>query len=94
MCDGLFNVDDYPPCREVTFRVTKAPWLRLPLVPMIVSWYCPGVVLEVGVTVRVLVPEPLGIGFLLKVAVTPVGSGSRLKVTLPAKPFDGVTVNV
>jgi hypothetical protein len=47
-------------------------------------------VLEVVVTVRVLVPEPLGTGFVLKVAFTPAGSGPKLKLTLPAKPFDGV----
>jgi hypothetical protein len=50
------------------------------------------VVLEAVVTVRVLVPEPLGIGFVLKVAFTPEGSVPTLKLTLPAKPFDGVSV--
>jgi hypothetical protein len=53
----------------------------------------PGVLLEVGVTVRVLVPEPLGIVFVLSVAVASEGGGA-LKLTLPAKPFVGATVTV
>jgi hypothetical protein len=47
-------------------------------------------VLEAVVTLRVLLPDPPGTGFMLKVAFTPAGSGPKLKVTLPAKPFDGV----
>jgi hypothetical protein len=47
-------------------------------------------VLEGVVTVRVLVPEPLGTGFVLRVAFAPAGSPATLKLTLPAKPFDGV----
>jgi hypothetical protein len=51
-------------------------------------------VLEAVVTVSVLVPDPLGIGFVLKAAFTPAGSAPKLKLTLPAKPFDGVSVSV
>jgi hypothetical protein len=51
-------------------------------------------VLEVVVTVRVLLPDPPGTGFVLKVAFTPTGSGYKLKVTPPAKPFDGVRDSV
>jgi hypothetical protein len=45
----------------------------------------------VGVTVKMLVPEPLGIVFVLSVAVASEGGGA-LKLTLPAKPFVGATV--
>ena len=41
-----------------------------------------------------LVPEPSLIGFVLNVALAPEGSPLTLKVTLPAKPPDGVTVAV
>jgi hypothetical protein len=51
-------------------------------------------VLEVVVMVRVLVPEPPAIGFVLKIAFTPAGSAPKLKLTLLAKPFDGVSVSV
>jgi hypothetical protein len=51
-------------------------------------------VLEVVVTLRVLLPEPPVIGFVLKVAFTPAGSPPTLKLTLLAKPFDGVAVTV
>ena len=34
MGDGLLNVDDYPPCRDFTVKVTKVDWVRLPLVPV------------------------------------------------------------
>jgi hypothetical protein len=53
----------------------------------------PGVGLEVGVMVRVLVPEPLGIVYVLSVPVAFEGT-DRFKLTLPAKPFVGVTVTV
>jgi hypothetical protein len=74
----------------LTTRLTSNEWLRLPLVPVIVRLYFPGAVLEGVVTVRMLVPEPLGTGFVLKVAFAPAGSPPTLRLTLPAKPFDGV----
>jgi len=51
-------------------------------------------VLVLVVMLRVLVPEPLLIGFGLNVAVAPEGSPLTFKVTLPVKPPDGVTVTV
>jgi hypothetical protein len=51
-------------------------------------------VLEVVVTLRVLLPDPPGTGFVLNVAFTPAGSALKLKLTLPAKPPDGVSVSV
>jgi len=43
---------------------------------------------------RVLVPEPLGIELGLNVALAPAGSALKLKLTVLAKPPDGVTVTV
>jgi len=51
-------------------------------------------VLAVVVTLTVLFPEPPLIGFGLKVALAPEGSPLALKVTLPVKPPEGVTVAV
>jgi hypothetical protein len=42
----------------------------------------------------VLLPEPPLIGFVPKVALAPEGSPLTLKLTLPIKPPDGVTVAV
>jgi hypothetical protein len=39
-------------------------------------------------------PEPPLIGFVLNVALAPEGSPLTLKVTLPVKPPDGVTLAV
>ena len=43
---------------------------------------------------RVLVPEPLVIELGVNVAVTPEGSPVAFKLTVLAKPPDGVTVTV
>jgi hypothetical protein len=51
-------------------------------------------VLELVVTFIVLLPEPPLIGFVLKVALAPVGSPLTLSVTLLVKPPDGVAVTV
>jgi hypothetical protein len=51
-------------------------------------------VLVLVVTLMVLLPEPLLIGFGLKLALAPEGSPVALKVTLPVKPPEGVTVAV
>lgn len=50
--------------------------------------------LELVVMLRVLVPEPPLMGFVLNVALAPEGSPLTLKLTLPVKPPDGVTVAV
>jgi hypothetical protein len=68
--------------------------VRLPLVPVIVSVKVPVVVLEIVETFMVLVPEPPVIGLVLKVADAPEGSPLALRVTLPVKPPEGVTVAV
>jgi hypothetical protein len=51
-------------------------------------------VLALVVTLMVLVPEPPLIGFVLNVALAPEGSPLALKLTLPVKPPDEVTVAV
>ena len=68
-----------------------AVWLRLPLVPVIVSVTIPGLLLLLVWIVSVDVPEVLG---GLNVAVAPAGRALRLKATLPVKPPLGVTVTV
>jgi hypothetical protein len=51
-------------------------------------------VLVVVVTFMVLLPEPPVIEAGLNVAVAPEGSPAAVKLTLPVKPPDGVTVAV
>jgi hypothetical protein len=51
-------------------------------------------VLALVVMVRVLLPEPLLIGFGLNVALAPEGSPVVFKLTEPLKLPDGVTVTV
>jgi hypothetical protein len=51
-------------------------------------------VVALVVTLMMLVPEPPVIGFVLNVALAPEGSPLKLKLTLPVKPPDGVTVAV
>jgi len=46
------------------------------------------------VTLMVLFPEPPLIGFVLNVALAPEGSPLTLKLTLPVKPPEAVTVAV
>ena len=65
--------------------------VKLPEVPVIVTVDVP--VVAVGLAVRVSVLVVL-VGFGLKPAVTPLGRPEALKVTLPLKPFCGVTVIV
>lgn len=75
----------------MTVSVTSALWLRLPLVPVIVSVYIPGGVVIAGVTVSVEEPEPVTRG-LLKEAVALEGSPDTFKLTVPEKPFSEETV--
>jgi hypothetical protein len=49
---------------------------------------------ELVVTLSVLLPEPPVIGFGLNVAVAPEGMPFTLKLTLPVKLPDGLTVAV
>jgi len=76
-----------------TTRVTPVEWLRLPLVPVIVSVYVPALVDFPVLTVMVLVPEPAtDVG--LNVAFVWPGRPETLKLTLAVKPFTAVTETV
>jgi hypothetical protein len=62
---------------------------RLPDVPVMVTVTVPAVAVLLAVSVKVLVAV---VGFVPNVAVTPLGSPDADKLTLPLKPFCGVTV--
>src|ERR1035438_230542 len=69
-----------------TLRVTLAVWVKLPLVPVMVSGYVPSGVVELVVTVSVEVPDPVTVAGE-KLAVAPAGSPLALSVTTPLNPF-------
>lgn len=75
----------------VTVRVTVVVAVKLPDVPVMVTVEVPVVADAVAVSVSVLVEV---VGFGLNAAVTPLGRPAALKVTLPVKPFNGLTVMV
>jgi hypothetical protein len=64
---------------------------KLPDVPVMVTVTVPVIAVLFAVSVNVLVAE---VGFVPNVAVTPLGSPDADKLTLPLKPFCGVTVIV
>jgi hypothetical protein len=64
---------------------------KLPEVPVMVTVTVPVVAVLLAVSVNVLVVVA---GFVLNDAVTPLGRPEADKVTLPLKPFCGVTVIV
>jgi hypothetical protein len=64
---------------------------KLPDVPVMVTVAVPVVAVLLAVNVNVLVVVA---GFVLNDAVTPLGRPDADKVTLPLKPFCGVTVIV
>jgi hypothetical protein len=66
-------------------------FVKLPDVPVIVTVNAPTVAVALAVKVNVLVVVA---GFVLKAAVTPLGNPDADKLTLPLKPFCGVTVIV
>jgi hypothetical protein len=66
-------------------------FVKLPEVPVMVTVTVPVVAVLLAVSVKVLVVVA---GFVLNAAVTPLGKPEADKVTLPLKPFCGVTVIV
>ena len=62
---------------------------RLPEVPVSVRLYSPRAAVLLAFNVSVL--EPVAVGFGEKEAVTPLGRPEMEKVTLPVKPFWGLT---
>ena len=75
----------------MTVKEIVAVFVKLPDVPVMVTAAVPGVIVLLAVKVRVLVVVVEG---GLKDAVTPLGKPETDKVTLPLKPFEGVTVMV
>jgi hypothetical protein len=72
-------------------RAIVAEFDKLPEAPVMVTVAVPVVAVLLAVSVNVLVVVA---GFVLNDAVTPLGRPEADKVTLPLKPFCGVTVNV
>jgi hypothetical protein len=77
---------------EFTVRLIVAVCVRLPELPVTVTVKPPVVAVLLADRVSVLVPEVVAGG--AKTAVTPLGKPEVDKLTLPAKPFWGVTVMV
>ena len=75
----------------VTVREIAVIFVKLPDVPVIVTVDVPVVAVAPAVTVNVLA---LVVLLGLKEAITPVGRPEADKLTLPVKPFCGVTVIV
>ena len=65
--------------------------IKLPEVPVMITVAVPVAAVPLVVSVNVLVVVA---GFVLNAAVTPLGKPEADKVTLPLKPFCGVTVMV
>jgi hypothetical protein len=76
---------------RLTVRAIVAEFDKLPEVPAMVTVAVPVVAVPFAVNVSVLVVVA---GFALNDAVTPLGSPDADKLTLPLKPFCGVTVIV
>jgi len=76
---------------RLSWSATVVVWLRLPLVPVIVSVTIPGLLLLLVWIVSVDVAEVLG---GLNVAVAPGGRPLTLKATVPVKPPLGATATV
>jgi hypothetical protein len=76
----------------VTVRLMVVVWTMLPEVPVTVTVVGPPTVADaLAVSVSRLVPV---VGFVPKPAVTPLGRPEAARVTLPEKPFVGLTVIV
>ena len=72
-----------------TVRESVVVLIKLPEVPVMITVAVPVVAVLLAVSVSVLV---LVVGFRPNKAVTPLGRADADKVTLPLKPFCGVTV--
>src|SRR5216684_7379169 len=75
----------------VTVRVTAVVLVKLPDAPVMVTVTVPVAAALLAVSVNVLVAV---VGFALNEAVAPAGKPDADRVTLPLKPFCGVTVMV
>jgi hypothetical protein len=77
--------------KAITVRETVVVFVKLPEVPVMVTVAGPATAVLAADSVKVLV---LVAGLGLKAAVTPFGKPVADKVTVPLKPFCGVTVMV
>jgi hypothetical protein len=75
----------------MTTKLVVAEWVRLPLVPVMVTVEVAVGVVPSVVTVSVEGPLPLMVAGE-KLAVAPVGKPLALRVTVPANPFRAPTV--
>ena len=75
----------------LTTRVTVVEWLKVPLVPVMVSVYVPP---AVEASVATVMLEVLVAGLGEKPTVTPLGNPLALSVTFPVNPPEGVIVTV
>jgi hypothetical protein len=76
---------------EFTVRARVVVAVRVPDVPVIVTVDVPVVAVALAVSVSTLVPV---VGFVPKVAVTPLGRPDAARVTLPVNPPTSFTVIV
>ncbi len=77
----------------VTTRLTVVVCVRPPLVPVMVSVYVPGGVVQLAVALSVDVPEPLTEAGL-KLVVIPEGELLALSATVPLKPLSAPIATV
>lgn len=75
----------------VTVSVREVEFVKLPDVPLIVTVTLPVLAVLFAASVMVVL---VAVGFVANVAVTPPGSVPVESVTLPLKPFCGVTDTV
>src|SRR3984957_4727210 len=75
----------------VIVRLIVAVWLKLPEVPVTVTVAVPAAAALPATNVRVLVPVVLAV---LNDALTPFGRLDAARLTLPPKPFCGLTVRI
>ncbi|PYU75811.1 MAG: hypothetical protein DMG49_02615, partial [Acidobacteria bacterium] len=78
----------------LTVNVSVVVFVRLPEVPVMVTVTVPVVAVLLAVSVKVLLLVVGLVGLGLNAAVTPLGRVEVDMVTLPLKPFCGVTVIV
>lgn len=82
---------------DPTTSVSGMDWVKLPLAALRVSEYVPAVTFWLVLIVKAELAEFVPVietGLTLKLEMELEGSPIRLRVTLPVKPFEGVTVMV
>lgn len=90
---GVTVTPPVPP-PEATVRATEVVWLRVPLVPVMVTVAAPKVAVLEAVSVNTLLVPVVVVVAGLKLAVIPVGKPLAVKVTALANPPVRVMVTV